>query len=101
MPTKRKSTTTTKARPRSAPLEKIKSEAWRLLGWDPRVTRYVTSEKELAEITDKNNKLFTIQHSGLTKRAVIDGFEVSEVGALGDEVTFVNTRIVKVTPVAQ
>lgn len=80
------------------PMAEIAALARQSPGWDPRITRYFdANDKKLKEImSDKEN--FTPQSPSQMDRIVWEGWEAMEVGALGDPVTRVNTRIVKVTP---
>lgn len=69
--------------------------AQQTLGWDPRITVYVTEEKKIKEI--REDKLFTPQHAEFTKDHIISGFILREIGALAHETTRMNRRIVQVT----
>lgn len=107
MPAKRKTSTrkVTTRSPRSSkevPLNEIALEAQRELGWDPRITDYFLSDdNKLKAITDKTNKMFTVQHADLTKELRSNGFVLRELGALADEKTLVNRRIVKLTRIQE
>lgn len=107
MPTKRKTSSrkVTTRSPRSSkevPLNEIAIEAQRLAGWDPRITDYfLADDPKLKAITGKENKMFTVQHAEQTKEVISNGFLLRELGALADETTRVNRRIVKLTRIQE
>ena len=100
MPAKRTSTSkrNTATKRTELPINEIALEAQRRLGYDPRITRYVTNENELRDIRS-DQRHFTAQNPIMINEIEIKGYKLKEIGCLADEDKRVNVRIIHLTKV--